>query len=260
VGTVGLREADNWDQHYGGHAALVALNPAVALRRELVNELLCLDAARQPVRVLELGSGTGLFARDIMRAYPAVEFVGLDLSETGVRISAKNAPGAQFFQQDFALPIKILDSHRAWATHVVCSEVLEHLDDPANMLRNIRPLFAPGCRIIVTVPGGPRSEWAKFIGHRRHYTCRSLEATLKDAGLEVDHVYGAGFPFFNLYVLAALARGKRIIADAGRDGGQPSLSARLGFSVFDQLFKLNSNRTRLGWQIAAVAREPRVHA
>jgi hypothetical protein len=140
-----------------------------------------------------------------------------------------------------------------WATHAVCSEVLEHLDDPVAMLKNVRPLLAAGCRLIVTVPAGPMSAFDAHIGHRRHFRARLLEETLREAGLRVAELRGAGFPFFNAYRLAVVARGKKLIDDAA-EGGQSALppSARAVIRAFSWLFKLNTSKGTLGWQLVAV--------
>jgi glycosyltransferase involved in cell wall biosynthesis len=46
------------------------------------------------------------------------------------------------------------------------------VDEPARLLRNARTFLAPGCHLVVTVPGGPRSASDLRIGHRRHYDPR----------------------------------------------------------------------------------------
>jgi len=61
-----------------------------------------------------------------------------------------------------------------WATDATCSEVLEHVDDPKRLMVRSRTLLAPGCRLVVTVPGGPMSCFARHIGHRRHFTPSGL--------------------------------------------------------------------------------------
>jgi 2-polyprenyl-3-methyl-5-hydroxy-6-metoxy-1,4-benzoquinol methylase len=251
-------QTDNWDQHWRTYAESASLNPAQAYRRKLVFESLGLTTARRPVRVVELGSGCGELAADVLHARPDAEFVGLDLSPSGVELSQKRVPAARFFQQDFTQPLTLDDKYRGWATHAVCSEVLEHVDDVVAILRNVRTLFAPGCRFVVTVPSGPMSAFDKHIGHRRHFTPRSLADTLVSAGLEVEALHGAGFPFFNLYRLAVIARGKKLIADAalGDDAKLP-LVARGAMGLFSTLFKLNLHKTELGWQLVAVAVEPR---
>jgi SAM-dependent methyltransferase len=248
---------DDWDAHWSEYNAANALNPASAYRTRMIFELLALATAAGPVRLLDLGCGQGELAVRALAARPNAEVLGLDLSSTGVAIAQKKVPRGHFFQQDFTQPMALDRSYDGWATHAVCSEVLEHLDDPAAMLRNVRRLLAPGCRLVITVPGGPMSAFDKHIGHRGHFTCSRLEQTLRDAGLLPVDVRGAGFPFFNLYRLAVVARGRKLIEEAG-GGAESALpaTARAMLRVFDALFKLNASKTRLGWQLVAVATQP----
>jgi SAM-dependent methyltransferase len=248
---------DDWDSHWSEYVAANALNPASAYRTRLIFDLLALRAAPSPVRLIDLGSGQGELAAHALRARPDAEIVGLDLSQTGVAIAQKKVPRARFFQQDFTRPMRLDGAYDGWATHAVCSEVLEHLDDPVATLRNIRPLLAPGCRLVITVPGGPMSAFDKHIGHRAHFTLQRLQRTLGEAGMHPVDVRGAGFPFFNLYRLAVVARGRRLIDEAG-GGNESSLPAagRAMLRIFDGLFKLNTSKTPLGWQLVALATQP----
>jgi len=241
-----------WNGHWNDFAASAAINPAQAYRRKLVFELLALERAPAPVRLLDLGSGTGDFAADVVRVRADAEILGLDVSASGVAMARAKVPRGRFFEQDFTRPIEIDARYSGWATHAVCSEVLEHVDDPVGVLRNVRPLLGPGCRLAVTVPGGPMSAFDQHIGHRGHYSVTRLERTLHDAGFEVDDLRGAGFPFFNLYRLAVVARGKRLIEDASDRNAQPPLAARAAMRAFSWLFKMNASKGRLGWQIVAV--------
>jgi 2-polyprenyl-3-methyl-5-hydroxy-6-metoxy-1,4-benzoquinol methylase len=253
-----ISTTDNWDEHWGTQATANALNPAQGYRIRLVLEALALRGAKAPVRLLDLGSGSGEFAATVLRESPGIEVVGLDLSAVGVELAQQKVPEARFFQQDFTRGLNLDGRYHQWATHAVCSEVLEHLDDPVAMLRNVRPLFAPGCRVVVTVPAGPMSAFDLRIGHRRHYTAQLLEETLRNAGLGVPELCGAGFPFFNLYRLAVVARGEKLVSDlAGRDVTTLPLSARATIRVFSWLFKLNAKSTKYGWQLLAIGEEPR---
>src|SRR5438445_2155740 len=119
---------------------------------------------------------------------------------------------------------------RGWATHAVCSEVLEHLEQPADLLRNARAYLAPGCRVIVTVPGGPMSAFDRHIGHRKHYHPEDLRQVLECAGFRIERVSGAGYPFFNLYRRVVIARGSRLIGDVS---GRPSWTARAAMVAVD---------------------------
>jgi len=245
--------ADDWDRHWSEHATTNALNPAQVYRRDLIFRLLALGDAPSPVRVLDLGCGSGELDMHLVRERRDIEILGLDVSETGIEIARRKVPNGQFRQQDFTKPLAI-PGFEHWATHAVCTEVMEHLDDPTSMLSNVRPLLAPGCKLVITVPAGPMSAFDRHIGHRRHFTAALLRRTIEDAGLDVVDVRGAGFPFFNLYRLAVIARGEKLVEDAAEgDESKLPLAAKAAIRTFGVLFKLSTDRTTLGWQLVAVA-------
>ena len=116
-------------------------------------------------------------------------------------------PDAVFVQRDLTRAEPPPPEHGGWATHAVCSEVLEHVDDPGGLLEVSRRYLAPGCRLVVTVPGGPMTAYDRHIGHRRHFQPRELADLLRGAGFDVLRATGAGFPVFNLYRLLMRALG-----------------------------------------------------
>jgi hypothetical protein len=66
-------------------------------------------------------------------------------------------------------------------------------------------------------------------------------------------VQGAGFPFFNLYKMVVVLRGKRVAQDL--DQVRPiSRIGLFALAAFDRLFALNSNATGLGWQTFGIFR------
>lgn len=246
---------DDWNLHWKAYAESAAMNPAQAYRRLLIFRALDLGRAARPVRLLEIGSGQGDLSRELKERHPDIELVGMDLSDEGVAIARAKVPDAAFFQQDLRNPVALPERYRRWATHAVCSEVLEHLDDPLAAIENARSCLAPGGRLVVTVPAGPMSAFDRHIGHRRHFTPGALGELLQAAGLEIIALHGAGFPFFNLYRLTVVARGKRLIADAGGDRPLPT-AARAAMRVFSKLFGLNTDEGLRGWQLVATAAEP----
>jgi hypothetical protein len=136
----------------------------------------------------------------------------------------------------------------------VCSEVLEHLDDPAAFLRAARVYLQPGARLLVTVPGGPMSAFDRHIGHRRHFDRRSAGEVMEAGGFDVERVRGAGFPFFNLYRMLVIARGRKLARDVEGEHGASSAMAKLVMRVFGVLFRLNLGDSSFGWQIVAIGR------
>jgi SAM-dependent methyltransferase len=243
-------QLDDWDRHWDDYAESAAKNPAQAYRRRLILGLLAAES--QPRRVLDIGSGPGDLAAEIVEAFPSAELLGVDASQAAVEYAARKVPAAKFLQRDLLRDSHDDPAHRSWATHAVCSEVLEHVEEPAQLLANARPYLADGCRLIVTVPGGPMSAFDRHIGHRRHFTPEALRAVLEEAGFEIGHAGRAGFPFFNLYRLAVLLRGRRLVDDVAHGSG--TTSARAVMKIFDTLFRLNVGNSPWGWQVFATAR------
>jgi SAM-dependent methyltransferase len=195
----------------------------------------------------------------LKEAFPGATVRGIEYSAEGVRRAQRAASAAgravEFTQRDLLETATPDPAHRSSAAFAVCSEVLEHVDDPGLLLRNAVAYLAPDCRIVVTVPGGPRSAFDRHIGHRQHFAPARLRRLLEQAGFDVEYVARAGFPFFNLYRLAVIARGRRLIADLerspaqGEPGGQGAVLA-----FFDRAFRLNMQSSPFGWQMVAVGR------
>jgi SAM-dependent methyltransferase len=240
---------DDWDRHWRDLGTSAQVNPAQEYRRRLILDNLAIQQTGEP-RVLDIGSGVGDLLELLQARYPTVPKLGLECSRSGVEISQQRIPQADFLVRDLITGGDDPALYRGYATHAVCSEVLEHVDDPVLLLRNVRPYMAEGCRLVVTVPGGPRSAFDLHIGHRRHFTPAELSKILTDAGYRVEFSAGAGFPFFNLYRLLVILRGKRLVKDAN---GEPGALLKAMSAIFDVLFRLNVSRSSLGWQTIAVA-------
>ncbi len=251
--------ADDWDAHWDSFGSAARSNPAVSYRQRLI--LSTMKGCSPDSRIVDIGSGLGELAVLLAKEFPESEIRGLEYSSAGVAQSRETAAGARigarlsFNQRDLLRPLDLEDSERHWATVAICSEVLEHVDSPNVLLANAMDYLTPGCQVIVTVPGGPRTAFDKHIGHRKHFTEQSLRDLLDTSGFEVLKVRRAGFPFFDLYKLVLLLRGKALIADFDEGGSAPPsrlASAMLRF--FDRAFHWNLSSSPFGWQLIAVAR------
>lgn len=249
-------KVDDWNDHWSRFAEAATRNPGQQMRHAIVARRLSEVATGGPRRILDIGSGQGDLLARIRRLWPKAPLLGFEMSESGVRISREKVPDGRFILADLFHPPPELDAYAGWATDAVCVEVLEHVDDPVAFLQSAARYLAPGAQIIVTVPSGPMSAFDRHIGHRRHFTRASISANLSAAGFRVDRVYRCGFPFFNLYRLVVIARGKKLAADIDSGGGQPS--SRLAGAIMDLfhiLFRLNVADSRFGWQLVAVAKK-----
>lgn len=247
---------DDWSGHWGQYADSARDNPAQDMRFKIV--LGALSNMPQEISLLmDVGSGQGDFLQRAASRHIAARMLGLELSATGVAISQAKVPEAVFIQADLFQPPQELEAYERSADVAVCSEVLEHVDDPASFVRALGTYLKPGGRLIVTVPGGPMSFFDRHIGHRRHFDAESIRKTIQSAGFAVEKVQLAGFPFFNLYRLTVILRGKKLIDDVkgGTAHSRPNPLAILVMRVFRLLFYLNINDSPLGWQVIALARK-----
>jgi SAM-dependent methyltransferase len=249
---------DNWDDHWATFGDPALGNPANDYRNRLI--LHFLGTPNRDTTILDIGSGQGQLGILLQTNYPDTRVVGIEYSSEGVHratLAARSAGvDAHFVQRDLLKPasdVPLLDDVPE-ASLAVCSEVLEHVDDPELLLRNAAEYLRPDCRVVITVPGGPMSALDRYIGHRMHYTPATLRALLERSGFVVERTERAGFPFFNLYRLLIVARGRQLIEDVkSTTSSQPSKLQTLIARFFDLVFHWNLDRSPFGWQIVGIA-------
>lgn len=250
---------DDWDSHWEQFGDLGRRNPANAYRYRLIRRHI--RARPDGLRILDIGSGQGQQAIRLSQDFPGATVRGVEYSESGVERSRDAAKAAgvsiMFVQRDLLAPAEVPPQESHWATVAVCSEVLEHLDNPELFLRHALAYLAPGSHVVITVPGGPRTAFDRHIGHRRHFTKRTLRTVLASAGLTVESVESAGFPFFSLYKLMLWLRRDALVTDLSRP---PSVTqtrlANAVMSFFAVTFRWNLDNFPGGWQLVATATVP----
>lgn len=174
---------DDWDRHWDDYSQCAQDNPALDYRRRVIFSLLGLQGSGADVRLLDIGSGQGDLAAAVLAKFSSADFLGLELSQPGVDISTKRVPGARFVQRNLLEQITVSPEQRNWATHAVCSEVIEHVDDPVQLLSSAREYMCTDCLLVVTAPGGPMSAFDKHIGHRKHYQPRGNRNSIPPGGI-----------------------------------------------------------------------------
>lgn len=108
-------------------------------------------------RVFEVGCGAGQLASFVLDQ-AAVEYGGLDFSPVAVEKARANAPSAAFVVADARSPEAFAQAGEYDV--LICTEVLEHIEDDLAVVGN----FRPGARCICTVPNFP------YESHVRHFT------------------------------------------------------------------------------------------
>lgn len=114
-------------------------------------------ATRVPERaaILEVGCGSGQLAQ-LLLGESARSYVGFDFSSRAIELARRRVPHGDFRVAD-ARNTALFDE--ASYNLVVCTEVLEHVDDDRALLRRI----SPGVRVLATVPTFDSTTHVRFF-------------------------------------------------------------------------------------------------
>jgi len=121
-------------------------------------------------RVLDVGCGNGVISRFI--GQQGYNVTGIDISEETIQQarSLTSLPNIQFSVQDAEQLVADNQTFDA----IICSEVLEHLHQPQNLVNTLYKLLkSDGC-LIVTVPNGN--------GPRETFVTKPVQKLQKDQG------------------------------------------------------------------------------
>lgn len=129
--------------------------------------------------------------------------IGIDLDSDALGVAeervAANASGETKFM---VAPAEHLPLPDAVASRVICTEVLEHVDDPAVVMAELFRVGRPGALYLITVPDALQErmqqnvaapEYFAFPNHIRIIERDELPRLVRDAGLEVLDQQGYGF-------------------------------------------------------------------
>ena len=129
------------DQYYAQASPLIRW--IENCRLQLIREMLHANAGH---RVLEVGCGGG----HVLRMFPQCILTGVDVSGEMIAKAKRNLVG---------YPVRLLkgeldavDLPVGGFDRIICSEVLEHVVDPEQLLGTMRRLLAPHGRVVITIP------------------------------------------------------------------------------------------------------------
>jgi len=151
--------------------------------QQYVVHILPIEAEQQGGRLLDIGCARGHFSA--LAARRGWRVTGLDVSAEAVSEAS----------QRFGLDLRAGTLARHWATMprydvAFLGDVIEHVLDPAALLREVRSVLSPGGRIILDTPnwGGRWRRWggARWLGlnpfHINLFTADSLSPMLVSSG------------------------------------------------------------------------------
>jgi SAM-dependent methyltransferase len=101
------------------------------------------------------------------------------------------------------------------ATLVTMLDVLEHIEDDAAALQQLRARMAPGAQLLITVPAfqWAFTSWDTSLGHHRRYSRRQLRAVAEDTKFDVRSAAYLFPELLPLVVVRKLRRSTRTHAD-----------------------------------------------
>ena len=195
-------------------------------RRNIITRLLKRHLPGRPLRILEVGCGTGSNIA-MLREFGSVEAIEPD---DGARAIAAARTGAEI--QGGYLPAGVELQDGAYDL-IILLDVLEHIPDDVGALQALRSKLAPGGKLVLTVPAMPWlwSAHDEAHHHQRRYTSRKLREALTKSGFKPRHSTHFNTLLFPL-IVAARAVGKL----TGREGGDDAMPGRTVNGVLTRVF------------------------
>ena len=131
---------------------------------------------------LEIGCGTGYVLSGIATAYPGAQLHGSEIFTAGLAFAAARQPTIDFMQMDGrSIPfVEEFDSIGAF-------DVLEHIEEDEQVLRQMHGALRLGGVILLTVP---QHTWLwspvdDYACHIRRYSGKEIHAKVEGAGFKV---------------------------------------------------------------------------
>lgn len=157
-------------------------------------------------KILEVGCGTGNLIK--LLSSNNFELSGTDYSNDYIINAKKKNPNVDFFQGDLTDPA-FWKKHESVYDSVICSEVLEHIEDDLTALRIVHSILKSDGTLIITVPavGLLYSEFDKKIGHHRRYSMESASDVISQAGFIIEKArYWNFLGMFGWFILFRLLK------------------------------------------------------
>jgi SAM-dependent methyltransferase len=198
--------------------------------------------------LLDVGCGNGELLMWLRSMLGGVRrFVGADLSPETVEQNRTRHPFAEFHALD--IEKRALDET---FEAVVCTEVVEHLDDRPRALRNLASMVSHGGHLVLTCPTGKLHATEKRFGHVSHPSPCELRDQLGAAGLEVVSMTSWGFPLYTALKYATNVNPDWALKNFANTEYTPA--AKLVSKALYYVNYLNPPSTPLGCQLFVLAR------
>ena len=201
--------AHRWWDPTSEFRPLHEINP---LRLEWIN-------ARAPLsgkKVIDIGCGGGILAESMARK--GADVTGIDLSEKALKVADLHSLESEVSVRYKHIAAEDMAAQEAGQFDVVtCMEMLEHVPDPASIVRAAAALVKPGGHVFFsTLNRNPKAYLFAVVGaeyllrmlpkgthdYAKFITPAELSQFVREAGLQVDAFKGLSYnPLTKIYAL-----------------------------------------------------------
>jgi 2-polyprenyl-3-methyl-5-hydroxy-6-metoxy-1,4-benzoquinol methylase len=147
--------------------------------------------------ILDAGFGNGSLSLRLSKGN--YNIIGIDLSQEFIDYASEKiqSPKIKLKKGD----ITNLDFKNNTFDGIVCSEVLEHIEEEEEAIKEFYRTLKEDGKLFISVPANPKlwdksDEWA---GHKRRYTKNQLKKLLEANGFKIIKIHYWGFPLTRLY-------------------------------------------------------------
>ena len=161
---------------------------------------------KQGIVILEVGSSSGYFLRDLKLVAPTAFIIGSDCISEPMERLAVNMPNIPLIQFDLTkcpLPDSSIDA-------LVLLNVLEHIEDDQKALKQLYRILKPGGIAVIEVPANPElyDFYDELLKHYRRYNLINLMFISEKVGFKLLFKSHLGFFIYPLFKFVKL-RNKR---------------------------------------------------
>jgi len=175
--------------------------PIVGLRIRARNVFSLIPRHRQYQRILDAGSGPGVFSFELGRRFPEARILGIDIRKEAIEASKHIANKIKSVNVEFRqVSIEELDERDTFNL-ILCVDILEHIEDDLKALHALYDALSPGGILILHVPALYRRypAWKKSLNFdvethvRTGYEPDEIKEKVKNVGFlirESGFTYG----------------------------------------------------------------------
>jgi ubiquinone/menaquinone biosynthesis C-methylase UbiE len=154
---------------------------------DIYNRKIAIDALREHLSdnstYIDIGCSSGYMLEDVMAKFPSTKIFGADYFASGLNQCHKRLPDVPLFQLDIVnckMKSDIFDA-------ITCLNVLEHIEDDSEALKQMNRILKPTGVIIATVPLAPNlyDLYDEIHYHLRRYRFNEFQKKFINAGFRI---------------------------------------------------------------------------